>query len=838
MRFSRQNLRSARRPRHHSNTGRLGVEPLEDRRMLAAFELSSLLAENGGDGSTGFIASGGSDNAGFAVSVSSDINGDGFADLLVSDPGRNTIDQPKGPRNEKTEGAVSVVFGTQQGIPAELDLPSLDGTNGFTIYGNPDDAVRGSSGGMGYHLVSGGDLNDDGVDDIAISVPFARDGENIVGRVYILYGNQSWGSTESPSVIELQSLTAAHGGDGSQGMVVSGSQIGSAFGTSAAMDGDINGDGIYDLVMGTQYYNDRAGQTVVVFGRDSASPFPAEISTLTLDGTNGFVVNGINTDDWSGYSVSAGGDLNGDQLDDLVIGAVSGTPDPQRIHSGQVFVVYGSTSFPSSLELSDIVAGDGSTGFVINGIEGNTGEGETLVKRGKAGASVHSGGDFNGDGYNDLAIGAPRATNGSSIVDIGEAYVVFGKSASEVPFPAVMELSELDGSDGMTIRGLDQGDSFGSHVALTSFNGNAYADLVITAPGGDPNGRADAGETYVVFGSSVVPTGGVIDLATVVNGAGSEGFVINGTNAGDSTGGGTAAPSSPGLGIGAGDFNGDGFNDLSIGTYFGSPPEAYVVFGGANIIPPPPAPSFSINDVTVIEGDNGTVIAEFTVTRAGDSSGTDAVNYATADGTAEIADGDYTAIPTTTLAFDPGVTALPVNVTVSGDTQQEGDETFLVNLANASAGATIADDQGVGTIQGDDAPFDPNTIYVWDIQDTLETRQRGRNNTDYRLVIDVRQDSDGDGVAEASDAGIAGVEVTVVLTDSVGQSQTLTGTTDSAGFFRSAWIKNLDPGGYRAEVTALALAGFAWDPFDSLDATNNDEDADGDGLPDEFFTID
>ena len=223
----------------------------------------------------------------------------------------------------------------------------------------------------------------------------------------------------------------------------------------------------------------------------------------------------------------------------------------------------------------------------------------------------------------------------------------------------------------------------------------------------------------------------------------------------------------------------DGFDDVLLGTEANTP-EAYVVFGGANITPPPPPPSFSINDATVIEGDSGTVTAEFTVTRARDASGTDTVDIATANGTAS-AGSDYTAILTTTLTFAPGVTALPVSVTVIGDTQQEGDETFLVNLTGASPGATITDGQGVGTIQEDDAPFDPNTIYVWDIWDAMETRQRGRNNTDYRLVIDVRQDSDGDGIAEASDAGIAGVAVTVVLTDSAGQSQILTGITDSSG---------------------------------------------------------
>jgi len=105
---------------------------------------------------------------------------------------------------------------------------------------------------------------------------------------------------------------------------------------------------------------------------------------------------------------------------------------------------------------------------------------------------------------------------------------------------------------------------------------------------------------------------------------------------------------------------------------------------------PPPAPSFSVNDVEVIEGDVGTVIAEFTVSRSGDSSVEVSVDVSTSNGTATIANGDYVAVGTTTLVFGPGVTSLPVSVTVNGDVVEEGNETFFLNLANATGGATIA----------------------------------------------------------------------------------------------------------------------------------------------------
>jgi hypothetical protein len=112
------------------------------------------------------------------------------------------------------------------------------------------------------------------------------------------------------------------------------------------------------------------------------------------------------------------------------------------------------------------------------------------------------------------------------------------------------------------------------------------------------------------------------------------------------------------------------------------------------------APSLSVDDVSVTEGDAGTVNATFTVTLSAPSGQTITVDYATNDGTAT-APGDYAAITTTPLTFLPGETTKPVAVVVNGDVTNETDETFTVDLSNA-ANATIADAQGVGTILNDD----------------------------------------------------------------------------------------------------------------------------------------
>ena len=115
-------------------------------------------------------------------------------------------------------------------------------------------------------------------------------------------------------------------------------------------------------------------------------------------------------------------------------------------------------------------------------------------------------------------------------------------------------------------------------------------------------------------------------------------------------------------------------------------------------------PTISINDVTLTEGNSGTVAANFTVSLSNPSSQTITVNYVTANGTTNpaTAGSDYVGVSSTQLTFNPGDTSKPISVTVNGDTMFEPNETFFVNLSGAT-NATIADSQGVGTINNDDA---------------------------------------------------------------------------------------------------------------------------------------
>ncbi len=181
--------------------------------------------------------------------------------------------------------------------------------------------------------------------------------------------------------------------DGSNGFVINGIDERDFSGRSVSGAGDINGDGIDDLIIGAYRADPNggySGESYVVFGRDAG--FDASLELSALDGSNGFVLNGIDTDDRSGVSVSGAGDINGDGIDDLIIGADGAEPNGDD--SGESYVVFGrDTGFDAALELSEL---DGSNGFVLNGIDTDD----------RSGFSVSDAGDINGDGIDDLIIGA------------------------------------------------------------------------------------------------------------------------------------------------------------------------------------------------------------------------------------------------------------------------------------------------------------------------------------------------------------------------------------------------------------------------------------------------
>jgi hypothetical protein len=186
-------------------------------------------------------------------------------------------------------------------------------------------------------------------------------------------------------------------------------------------------------------------------------------------------------------------------------------------------------------------------------------------------------------------------------------------------------------------------------------------------------------------------------------------------------------------------------NALAKGTGTGEWGTAWGNFGGS------PAGSIAINDMSISEGDSGSKLMTFTVTRTG-GTGAFAVNFATADGSATVADHDYVA-NAGTLNFGVGVNTQQIQVTITGDLRFEFDETFAVNLSGATNGATIADSQGIGTIINDDPLFAPSSFKLANF---APDAGGWVNDTTYpRELADVN----GDGSADIVGFGEGGVYV-------------------------------------------------------------------------------
>jgi hypothetical protein len=318
--------------------------------------------------------------------------------------------------------------------------------------------------------------------------------------------------------------------------------------------GDFNGDAIPDIVLaaafadGPQNARLNAGEAYVFFG-----PFtPGETRDAAL-GEQNVTVFGAGSGDQLGRAVAAA-DVNGDALDDLVLGApFADGPGDQRPDAGETHVLLGTRSWPATIDL----ATDPATTVAI---------GEDA--KDLAGFSLATA-DVNGDAIQDLLIGAFWADGRDNTRNnAGEAYLVFGSPS----WPAMIDLA--GGGQDMTILGAEAGDRLAETVAASDVNGDGFDDLVIAATfaSGPENRRPEAGEVYVIFGGQVK---GSYDLALRQGG-----ITVLGLDEGDQIGHSAAV----------GDVDGDGIADILLGAVSADGPrnhrdlagEAYLVLGGTS----------------------------------------------------------------------------------------------------------------------------------------------------------------------------------------------------------------------------------------------------------------
>ena len=462
-------------------------------------------------------------NLGASVASAGDVNGDGYADIIVGAPGFSNV--------EAYEGLALLYLGSAQGI-GTTPVWSLEGNQNFASIGVP--------------VGSAGDVNGDGYSDVFVTASLIDTTVTDAGTVYVFHGSAS-GLSATP--------------DWSKSNNIANQQ----FGFSAAMAGDVNNDGYSDLIVGAPEYSN--GQT-----REGAA-YLYMGSANGLGTNHAWQVESNQAEALYGNSVASAGDVNGDGYSDVVVGAR--LYDSGLIDEGAAFVYHGSAGGLSAshnwfaegnqanAQFGTAVSSGGdidsndrdevivSAPFYDNGL---TDQGAVFVYLGAAGSSglqatpygsfygenagdqfgssVAAAGDTNGDGFADFIVGAKGYSNGDE--DEGAAYLY-------TAFPTLINIIFKQAWRG---EGNQFQAQYGSSVAAAGdIDGDGFGDIIVGARWYEID-EPQQGAAFIYHGSG----DGLI---------GAQGGIRKGELAGDLFGFSVAS---------AGDVNGDGYGDVIVGA--------------------------------------------------------------------------------------------------------------------------------------------------------------------------------------------------------------------------------------------------------------------------------
>jgi len=461
-------------------------------------------------------------NYGNSVAGAGDVNGDGYADIVVGVPFFSN--------GHTSEGAAAVYHGSPTG-PSPIANFAVEGNANFAVFG--------------LSVSTAGDVNGDGYADIVVGAPLHTDNQSNEGRARVFVGSAA-------GLIGVADFT------------VDGNQVGALMGAAVCAAGDVNGDGYGDVIIGARSFDN--GEA------NEGRAFLFEGSVAGLATSSAWSAGGDQPGTEFGYSVDSAGDVNGDGFSDVIVGAPS--HDNGEVNEGAAFVFHGSTSglsisadwsgesntvaalYGSAVATAGDVNGDGYSDVIVGApmfANGEAGEGGAFLYLGSSGGlgliaawateshqlgaslgtSVSTAGDVNGDGFDDIVVGIPNFDNPENNEGLTAVYLGSASGPSAVPH-WTGEINQA-------------GAFYGASVATAGdVNGDGYSDIIVGAPLYD-DGEVNEGRIFVYHGSA--------------NGIATQDFSFDQDVAGALYGASVAS---------AGDVNGDGYDDIVVGARFHS----------------------------------------------------------------------------------------------------------------------------------------------------------------------------------------------------------------------------------------------------------------------------